>query len=105
MKIPATPSAPPEMESDGCTMCKLCGKLLGAERYRPVCKEHDFLRRYAVVSVLRANYILGYRLWQHGLIGKLRAPLYFLATTITWPFYRETENLPAAWEQYADLYR
>lgn len=98
-------SVPPDMVSDGCTMSKVLKKLLGGERYVEYCREHDFLRRYAIVNPIKANWILAKRIWKHGLIGKLRSPLYFLATTITYPFYRHTKPLPTQWEIYADHYR
>lgn len=105
MKIPKNPYVPSDMPSDGCTMCGLCRKLLGAERYESFCREHDFLRRYDVIHWFKSNYILAYRVFGHGLIGKLRAPLYLIGTTITYPWYRETKKLPKEWEQHANHYR
>lgn len=94
-------NVPSDFQSDGCTMPAWLSWLLGGKRYRPFCREHDFLRRHDVVHWLEANWILAYRLWQHGLIGKLRAPLYFLATTVTYPFYSKTEALPTRWDGHA----
>ena len=98
-------NVPPDMQSDGCTMCKLCGSLLGADRYVEYCREHDFLRRYAIVHWLKANWILAKRIASHGLIGKIRAPLYFIATTVSYPFYSHTQRLPVKWNKYADSYK
>ena len=91
--------------SDGCTMCGVCKKLLGGDRYEEACREHDFLRRFGIIHWFKANLLLSKRIFSHGLIGKIRAPLYLIATTITYSLYKETQDLPEEWEEYAEHYR
>ena len=99
---------PDEFWSDGCTfpgLLKPLGKVLGASRYEEACREHDFLRRHAVIPWIKADWLLAKRIWQHGLIGKLRAPLYFAFVVLTHPFYTHTYPLPEKWQVYSEHYQ
>ena len=97
-------SIPPKFQSDGCTMSGALKKLLGGNRYIMFCREHDFLRRHKVVHPIKANAILARRIASEHFIGFLRAPLYFIATTVSMPWYNHTRELPEAWYPYARHY-
>lgn len=101
-------NVPPDFISDGCTFAgilKLFKGILGSSRYHMYCIEHDFLRRHNVINWFKSNILLAKRIASHGLVGKLRAPFYLIATTITYPFYSKTQPLPAKWQEYANYYR
>lgn len=99
---------PPDMPSDGCTfpgILKVFRKLLGADRYKEYCREHDFLRRYGIIKWYKANWLLAKRIASSNIVGILRSPIYFIFTTVTYPFYSKTQPLPKEWEGYANYYR
>ena len=98
---------PPEMRSDECTFpkpLKILKGVMGANRYKAYCREHDFLRRYNVVPWYKANWILGRRIATDGIVGKLRSPLYMLFTSISYPLYNKVLSLPKEWQKYANYY-
>ena len=100
-------NVPPDMKSDGCSfpgILKLFKKLLGADKYKDYCVEHDFLRRYDVIDWFDANKLLAKRIAGEGLAGKLRCLFYLLFTTISYPWYSGTERLPDEYREYASTY-
>lgn len=101
-------AVPQNFISDGCTfpgILKILKGPLGAKHYHEYCREHDFLRRHGVIHWFKANKLLGKRIASTHFVGKLRAPFYVLFTTISYPWYKETQPLPKEWQPYADLYR
>jgi len=104
--IPVT--IPRDMRSDGCTFpgpLQIFKGIMGASRYIQYCREHDFLRRYEIINWFKANLLLGRRIAGDGWEGKLRAPFYFLFTTVSYPLYSNTKRLPPEWKKYANIYR
>ena len=101
---------PENMKSDGCSFpgpLKLFKSIMGASKYKEYCREHDFLRRYGVINWFKANLLLGRRIANDGLKGKIRAPFYVIFTTISYPFYGSGDNdyIEPGWEKYYDHYR
>lgn len=98
---------PQNMPSDGCTypsFLTFTMKMMGAESYREFCKEHDFLRRYNVIHWFKSDMLLFRRIWGTGVLGKIRAPIYFIAVVIGRVHYTETLPLPKEWKEYGDYY-
>lgn len=103
-------SLPPAFRSDGCTfpfwiLTNPLRWAMGAGRYTEYCREHDFLRRYAVIPWMQANWLLARRVAASGWRGKLRAPLYLIFTTVSYPAYNNTHQLPTAFVPYARRYQ
>jgi len=99
---------PDNFPSDGCSFrrFKKIGRWMGSHRYVEYCREHDFLRRYRVVHFLKADGLLAVRIFSDGWPGKLRAPFYFLAVVVTYPWARKYHKpLPPEYEPYADYYQ
>lgn len=98
---------PPEFESDGCTfpfLLAIFKRVLGGKKYKEYCKEHDFLRRYGVIPWFKSNLLLGKRIAEDGVAGKIRAPFYIIFTTISYPFYSGTLAKIDEWEEYYARY-
>lgn len=101
-------TVPELFKSDGCTLpgpLKILKGILGSDSYRIYCREHDFLRRYGIIHWFKANVLLARRIAGVNLLGAIRSPFYLLFTTVSYPFYNNTQQLPSEWEEYAELYR
>ena len=101
-------NVPTEFKSDGCTfpgILKILSKPLGADRYREYCREHDFLRRHDVIHWFKANWLLARRIAATHPAGWVRAPFYLIFTTISYPFYDNTTEIPSKWLEYYQYYR
>jgi len=65
----------------------------------PACILHDFLRRYAIVSVREADRELHAQLLALG-APRWLARFYWFAVKVTRPWFRRTQTLPWAWRSY-----
>lgn len=96
---------PPDFKSDGCTWWHMLNDLLGRDRYKMVCRRHDFECRYSIFkwNDCRDHFILGvrrltpwYLMW--------RIPLFWIALTVArkrciWTY---DKPMPPDWKPYAD---
>jgi len=82
--------------SDGCTWAP--DRWFGVD-LSPACLLHDFLRRYAIVTVREADRELHAQLIELG-APRWLARFYWFVVKITRPWFRRTEALPRKWRAY-----
>jgi len=93
---------PAGFQSDGCTfpgILKYLRGIMKADEYSLGCALHDFLRRYAVVSVPEADKELRQYIYEEK-GDRIRSYLYWLAVKFIRNRYTSTLQLPTQWEQY-----
>ncbi len=88
--------------SDGCTfpgILKLFKGMMKTDEYYLGCVLHDFLRRYAIVSVEEADAELK-RYIRDDLGDHFRAQIYWLFVKFGRALYTKIYQLPPEWEKY-----
>ena len=87
---------PPGFKSDGCTWAP--DEWFGTD-LKPACILHDFLRRYALVTVQDADRIFHRYLIALGAPRWLARFYWFVVKITRWRF-KHTEKLPYDWSEY-----
>ncbi len=93
---------PAGFTSDGCTFpgpLRFFKAFMKTDKYYLGCVLHDFLRRYAIVSVPEADAELK-RYIRDDMGDHFRAQIYWLFVKFSRSFFTKTIELPKQWEKY-----
>jgi hypothetical protein len=89
-------AVPDEFYSDGCTIPSLVKKAMNEENFVNGCRLHDYLRRYALVSVSEGDRIFRDYIYDY----KPSVRYYFIsrgvyyALKVSRPWFSKTEKIP-----------